>query len=120
MTALLWTGPCTVRTTLRPINPYVNTFDRPPHGMERSNDETSGPSVTSPNGRVCRKSLVSPRCCGGSEQVRPERRQAVLAAVEERQATGRTPPPAVLSERRTRSVGVLLNDMRNPLVRRTP
>ncbi|MEV7085191.1 LacI family DNA-binding transcriptional regulator [Streptomyces sp. NPDC093085] len=58
------------------------------------------------------KSLVS-LVLRGSDQVGPERRHAVLAAVE---ALGYRPNEVArsLSERRTHTVGVLMNDMRNP------
>ncbi|NGO70408.1 LacI family DNA-binding transcriptional regulator [Streptomyces boncukensis] len=58
------------------------------------------------------KSLVS-LVLRDAQGVRPQKRAAVLAAVEE---LGYRPNAAArsLSEQRTRAVGVLLNDMRNP------
>jgi DNA-binding LacI/PurR family transcriptional regulator len=58
------------------------------------------------------KSLVS-LVLQESDRVRPEKRRAVLAAIEE---LGYRPNAAArsLSERRTRTVGVLIDDLRNP------
>ncbi|MGX1134725.1 DNA-binding LacI/PurR family transcriptional regulator [Streptomyces glaucescens] len=58
------------------------------------------------------KSLVS-LVLRGSAQVRPEKREAVLRAVRE---LGYRPNAAArsLSEQRTRTIGVLLHDLRNP------
>ncbi|MDN3025556.1 LacI family DNA-binding transcriptional regulator [Streptomyces sp. S.PB5] len=58
------------------------------------------------------KSLVS-LVLRGSDQVREEKREAVLKAVRE---LGYRPNAAArsLSEQRTRTIGVLLNDLRNP------
>ncbi|MXM64490.1 substrate-binding domain-containing protein [Streptomyces sp. HUCO-GS316] len=58
------------------------------------------------------KSLVS-LVLRGSAQVRPEKREAVLRSVR---ALGYRPNAAArsLSEQRTRTVGVLLHDLRNP------
>jgi DNA-binding LacI/PurR family transcriptional regulator len=58
------------------------------------------------------KSLVS-LVLNGSPHVRPAKREAVLAAIRE---LGYRPNTTArnLTQRRTRSVGVLLNDLRNP------
>jgi DNA-binding LacI/PurR family transcriptional regulator len=88
-------------------------WNGPNHGPGSGPGSSKPPTIRSVAERAgVSKSLVS-LVLQGSARVSPGKRQAVLDAIQE---LGYRPNAAArsLSEQRTRTVGVLLNDMRNP------